>query len=85
MDLSSRSAGYSSDVKLWLEHAAGRVALAQTGPDFVIPAAPAELDPGPATVVMAIDGREHRRSVTLSGESGPGRRVAIQEASSAVA
>jgi hypothetical protein len=40
--------------------------LAEIGPDFVTLKEPQDLAPGPATVVMRVDGRERRWSVNLS-------------------
>ena len=57
---------FSADVDLLLESEHGHlVPLSQVGATFVIAASPQEVPPGRATVVVMVDGREHRRAVNL--------------------
>lgn len=56
---------FSSTVHLWLEAGDLRVPLAQVASDFVIAAEPIDLPAGPAVVAVSIDGRVHRRTVSL--------------------
>lgn len=70
------SVGYSSRVRLWLESEHGTFQLSQVGADFVIAAGPATLPAASrCTVVVSIDGREHRLPyVVLDGLSPESRR-----------
>lgn len=59
-------APFSAEIGLWLECDEGRFPLAQTGPDFVIAADARTLPPGYcASIVVSVDGEEHRRPVVL--------------------
>ena len=59
------AAGYSSNVRLFLLTNGQSHKLAQIGPDFVRLRQPAEIPPGPAEILMIVNGVEHRWSVTL--------------------
>ncbi len=56
---------YSAEVELHLDVDGRIVDLAQIGPDDVIANDPIDLPPGPAEVVMHVDGQERRWRVTL--------------------
>lgn len=59
------STPFSAVVDLWLDCEFGRVPLSQTASTFVIAASPRDIPPCRATVVISVDGHEHRRSVNL--------------------
>ncbi|MCW5774889.1 MAG: hypothetical protein KIS87_00385 [Phycisphaeraceae bacterium] len=68
------SGGYSADVRLHLRINGDFIPLAQIGPDDVVLREPATIPPGPGEVIMHVDGRERRWTVTI-GIAAPGSRV----------
>ncbi len=63
---------YSSVVDLRLVLADGQIyPLSQIGPDFVILESPRTLPPGPATIVMVLDGNERRTDIVVLEPSEP--------------
>jgi hypothetical protein len=56
---------YSAVVKLTLLAGGQVYPLAQVGPEKVILKTAARIPPGPATVVVVVDGNEHRTDVML--------------------
>jgi hypothetical protein len=58
---SSRSGGYSPQVQGWLRVGTRRLVLAQVGPGSCILKTHASLEPGPAEVLIQIDGHVSRR------------------------
>jgi hypothetical protein len=63
--------GHSSNVELFLLAGNQSLKLAQIGPSFVTLREPAELPPGDAEILMKVDGRERRWSVSLTHGSVP--------------
>ena len=62
---------YSSIVSLTLLVGDKSYALAQIGPEIVILKQAAIMPPGPATIVMTLDGKERRTEVILQESSEP--------------
>ncbi|NBC10957.1 MAG: hypothetical protein GVY24_04375 [Planctomycetes bacterium] len=57
---------FSTRVKLWLEGDAGKLKLSHVGADFVIASEPCSLPAQtPVTVVVSVDGKEHRHRYLL--------------------
>ena len=67
---------HSADVQLVLKVGTKIYELGQIGPDAVFFASETELPPCDAEVIMTIDGREHRRQVTLPEGANPQSRSA---------
>jgi len=57
--------GYSAQVTLDLIHPAGRLSLGGVAPDWIMARTPTDLEPCEGTVVITIDGKEHRNAVHL--------------------
>ncbi len=72
----SQTNGYSSTVDLSLEFAGETISLHAIGPDRITLREAYEAPPGPATVVMRVDGRERRWSVLLVDGLRPDSRIA---------
>jgi hypothetical protein len=70
------SSSHSADVQLQLVVDGQNLDLAQIGPDDVIVNQPVDLPPGPAEVVMFVDGRERRWPVLLVEGMSSNCRVA---------
>ena len=66
---------YSSVVSLQLLVDGRAYGLSHTGPEFVILDTPAMLRAGPATVVVVVDGNEHRTEVILPEAAEPSDMV----------
>src|SRR5688572_21645336 len=62
----SQPNGYSSDVELTLALRDARLSLSAIAPDSITLRECYEAPPGPATVLMKVDGREHRWNVYLT-------------------
>jgi hypothetical protein len=75
----SRTNGYSSTVDLSLELAGETISLHAIGPDRITLREAYEAPPGPATVVMRVDGSEHRWSVILVDGLRPDSKIARTE------
>jgi hypothetical protein len=59
-------ANYSADVGMWLDcFAHGKVPLAQVSSSFIIAGEPVDIPPGPAKVVVTVDGTRYERLVQL--------------------
>jgi hypothetical protein len=71
--------GYSSNVELNLEIRGRLLALHAIGPDLITLREGYEAPPGPATVIMRVDGREDRWSVLLPDGLLKGERTARVE------
>lgn len=56
---------HSSVVRLWLTAGGVSHSLVKAGPDRLMPRVPADIPPGPAEVVVLVDGRVHKRQVNL--------------------
>ena len=76
----SESRRYSSTVALQLIAHGESYLLAQVAPDFVVLKSPSQLPPGPATIVMVVDGEERRWDVVLTGTEGPAEIVSARAA-----
>jgi len=75
----SNGFGYSAQVRLRLECGGQAVPLSHVAPDWIMPAQPRDLPPGPGEIVTVVDGQEHRRSVFLDqGMSHTSVRVAVR-------
>ncbi len=60
------STPFSAVVDLWLDCGQDRLPLSQVGQSFIIAQSPRDLPAGTiGTVVVSVDGREHRRHVRL--------------------
>jgi hypothetical protein len=79
MARTSQTNGYSSTVDLSLELAGETISLHAIGPDRITLREAYEAPPGPATVVMRVDGSEHRWSVILLDGLRPDSKVARTE------
>ena len=75
---------YSSVVSLQLLVDGRAYGLTHTGPDFVILETPAALRAGPATVVVVVDGNEHRTEVILPEPAEPSDMVRTLRAAAPV-
>ncbi|MEX0887187.1 MAG: hypothetical protein WD009_12200 [Phycisphaeraceae bacterium] len=74
------STGHSPLVRLSLEVQGREFLLRQVAPAWVILAQPADLSPCEGVVTVSIDGREHRRAVSLPGGiSANSTRVPIED------
>jgi len=75
--------GYSADVRLSLECGDTVMPLAQVAPDWIIPVQARDLPPTTGTVVISVDGRQHRHGVFLPrGMSHNSIQVAIESRAS---
>jgi hypothetical protein len=79
MPHSSQTNGYSSTVELNLAVDGRLLSLHAIGPDRITLREAYEAPPGPATVVMRVDGREDRWSVLLPEGLTADRRTARVE------
>ena len=75
----SQTNGYSSTVDLSLELVGETISLHAIGPDLITLREAYEAPPGPATVVMRVDGRERRWSVLLVDGLRPDSKIARVE------
>lgn len=66
------SGGYSADVRLTLRAGACCWRLGQIAPDYIVFDPPASLPPGPAEVILTIDGRDRIWRVELPDGSSTG-------------
>jgi hypothetical protein len=76
---------FSTEVRLALEVDGVSFELADAGPDDAILRKPAKVRPGPASVIVTIDGRPTVRSVLVTGQGADGRFVYYDVAPAAVA
>jgi hypothetical protein len=70
---------HSAEVSLRLVVGGQTIPLAQIARDWVIPARPTELLPGPAEVVLHVDGAPQRWTVEVLPHDQGSRRVPIRD------
>ena len=74
----SSHGGHSAEVRISFMFSGHSIPVAQLGPDFLLPDAPADHPPGPARILLRVDQSERRWDVHLpNGISRTSKRVAI--------
>ena len=74
------STPFSAKVRLWLEceiDGGHVIRLAQVASDFVIAVEPEDIPECDASVVVSVDGKEHRRPVRFLGMSAENPEAAV--------
>lgn len=70
-------APFTTQVRLWLECEHGKISLSHVGSEFIIASEPQNVPECDATVVVSIDGEEHRRPVRMCGMTRENPKAAV--------
>jgi hypothetical protein len=69
--------GHSSDVRMWLHYTTGSVRVLQSSDKSIKVAEPDQVTCGEATLEILVDGRSHRRAISVIGTSADSQWISI--------